>query len=138
MTATVLIIDDEIHIRRLIAQMLELAGYQVVEAASGPEALRLIEETRPDVITCDISMPGMSGFEVLEAIKSQPATAEIPVIMLTAIGQEKDTARATSLGADDYITKPFGTTQLIETIERQLGRRGSNERGQQLQGPVKE
>ena len=126
MTATVLIIDDEIHIRRLIAQMLELAGYQVVEAASGPEALRLIEETRPDVITCDIFMPGMSGFEVLEAIKSQPATAEIPVIMLTAIGQEKDTARATALGADDYITKPFGTTQLIETIERQLGRQGSN------------
>ncbi len=130
MTATVLIIDDEIHIRRLIAQMLELAGYQVVEATSGPEALRLIEETRPDVITCDIFMPGMSGFEVLEAIKSQPATAEIPVIMLTAIGQEKDTARATALGADDYITKPFGTTQLIETIERQLGRQGSNERGQ--------
>ncbi len=130
MTATVLIIDDEIHIRRLIAQMLELAGYQVVEATSGAEALRLIEETRPDVITCDISMPGMSGFEVLEAIKSQPATAEIPVIMLTAIGQEKDTARATALGADDYITKPFGTTQLIETIERQLGRQGSNEQGQ--------
>ncbi len=130
MTATVLIIDDEIHIRRLIAQMLELAGYQVIEATSGAEALRLIEETRPDVITCDISMPGMSGFEVLEAIKSQPATAEIPVIMLTAIGQEKDTARATALGADDYITKPFGTTQLIETIERQLGRQGSNERGQ--------
>ncbi len=130
MTATVLIIDDEIHIRRLIAQMLELAGYQVIEATSGAEALRLIEETRPDVITCDISMPGMSGFEVLEAIKSQPATAEIPVIMLTAIGQEKDTARATALGADDYITKPFGTTQLIETIERQLGRQGSNEQGQ--------
>jgi CheY-like chemotaxis protein len=126
MTATVLIIDDEIHIRRLIAQMLELAGYQVIEATSGAEALRLIEETSPDVITCDISMPGMSGFEVLEAIKSQPATAEIPVIMLTAIGQEKDTARATALGADDYITKPFGTTQLIETIERQLGRQGSN------------
>ena len=130
MTATVLIIDDEIHIRRLIAQMLELAGYQVIEATSGAEALRLIEETRPDVITCDISMPGMSGFEVLEAIKSQPATAEIPVIMLSAIGQEKDTARATALGADDYITKPFGTTQLIETIERQLGRPGSNEQGQ--------
>jgi CheY-like chemotaxis protein len=122
MTATVLIIDDEIHIRRLISQMLELAGYQVLEAASGPEALRLIEETRPDVITCDIFMPGMTGFDVLEALKSEPVTAEIPVIMLTALGQEKDTNRAMELGAADYVTKPFGTTKLAETIEQQLGR----------------
>jgi CheY-like chemotaxis protein len=131
MTATVLIIDDEIHIRRLIAQMLELAGYRVLQAANGSEALRLIEETKPDVITCDIFMPGMTGFEVLEAIKSRPDTADTPVIMLTAIGQEKDTARAIALGADDYITKPFGTTNLIETIERQLAsRRGADEEGQ--------
>ena len=131
MTATVMIIDDEIHIRRLIAQVLELAGYQVTEAANGFEALHLLEERKPDVITCDIFMPGMTGFEVLEAIKSQPDTADIPVIMLTAIGQEKDTARATALGADDYITKPFGSTNLIETIERQLARgREDNEQGQ--------
>jgi CheY-like chemotaxis protein len=122
MTVTVLIIDDEIHIRRLIAQMLELIGYQVLEAASGREALRLIEETRPDVITCDIFMPGMTGFDVLEALKSEPATADIPVIMLTALGQEKDTNRAMELGAADYVTKPFGTTNLAETIERQLQR----------------
>ena len=131
MTTTVLIIDDEIHIRRLIAQMLELAGYRVLQASNGSEALRLIEETKPDVITCDVFMPGMTGFEVLEAIKSQPDTADTPVIMLTAIGQEKDTARAIALGADDYITKPFGTTNLVETIERQLAsRRGADEQGQ--------
>lgn len=128
MTATVLIIDDEIHIRRLIAQMLELAGYRVLEAASGAEALRLIEGTVPDVITCDIFMPGMTGFDVLEALKSQPDTAKIPVIMLTALGQEKDTNRAMELGAADYVTKPFGSTKLTETIERQLeGRQGDNE-----------
>ena len=120
MTATVLIIDDEIHIRRLTARVLEMAGYRVIEAASGTQALRLIQETQPDVITCDISMPGMSGFEVLETIKSQPATAEIPVIMLTAIGQEKDAARATELGAVGYITKPFSSTNLVETIQRQV------------------
>jgi CheY-like chemotaxis protein len=120
MTVTVLIIDDEIHIRRLIAQMLELAGYRVLEAAGGSEALSLLEETRPDVITCDIFMPGMSGYEVLEALKAQPTTAEIPVIMLTALGQDKDTARAMELGAADYVTKPFGTTKLAETIRRQL------------------
>jgi CheY-like chemotaxis protein len=128
MTTTVLIIDDEIHIRRLTAQVLEMAGYRVIEAASGSQALRLIEETRPDVITCDITMPGMTGFEVLEALKSQPSTAGIPVIMVTATGQEKDAARATELGAADYITKPFGSTSLLETIERQLiGRQGAND-----------
>jgi CheY-like chemotaxis protein len=121
MTATVLIIDDEIHIRRLTARMLEMAGYQVLEAASGAQALSLLEETRPDVITCDITMPGMNGFEVLEALKSQPDTAEIPVIILTAAGEEKDADRATALGAADYVTKPFGTINLVETIERQLG-----------------
>lgn len=120
MTATVLIIDDEIHIRRLTARVLEMAGYHVLEAASGTQALRLIEKTRPDVITCDIAMPGMDGFEVLQAIKAQPATAEIPVIMLTAIGEEKNADQATALGAADYITKPFSSTNLIETIKRQL------------------
>jgi CheY-like chemotaxis protein len=120
MTATVLIIDDEIHIRRLTARVLEMAGYHVLEAATGTQALRLIEETRPDVITCDIAMPGMDGFEVLQALKSQPATAEIPVIMLTAIGEEKNADQATALGAADYITKPFSSTNLIETIKRQL------------------
>jgi CheY-like chemotaxis protein len=120
MAATVMVIDDEIHIRRLIARMLELAGYQVVEAANGPQALQLMRETRPDVITCDIAMPGMNGFQVLEAIKSQPETAGIPIIMLTALGQEKDANRAMDLGAADYITKPFGSINLVERIERQL------------------
>ena len=120
MAAKVLIVDDEIHMRRLTAQMLEFAGFEVTEAASGSQALKLIEETRPDVVTCDIFMPGMSGLEFLEAIKTDPATADIPVIMVTAIGQEKHATRATELGAADYLTKPFGSTKLIETIERQL------------------
>jgi CheY-like chemotaxis protein len=123
MAATVLIIDDEIHIRRLTARMLELAGYQVLEAAGGAQALAMLREAQPDVITCDIAMPGMSGLEVLETIKTQPETAGIPVIMLTAVGQNKETSRATELGAADYVTKPFGSTHLIEVIERQLAAR---------------
>ncbi|UCC86549.1 MAG: response regulator [Anaerolineales bacterium] len=123
MSATILIVDDESHIRHLTARMLAMAGYQVIEAASGPEALRLIEESKPDVITCDIDMPGMDGFEVLKAIKSRPSTADTPVIMLTGIGQRKDAVQATELGASDYMTKPFGSTNLIETIERQLAAR---------------
>lgn len=120
MNAIVLIVDDESHIRHLTARVLKMAGYQVLEAASGSQALQLVKEARPDLITCDIDMPGMDGFELLKAIKSQPATAQIPVIMLTGIGQRKDAERATELGASDYITKPFSSTNLIETIERQL------------------
>jgi CheY-like chemotaxis protein len=124
MAATILIIDDEIHIRRLTARMLELAGYEVIEATDGAHALALLRDARPDVITCDITMPGMNGLEVLKAIKSEPTLAGIPVIMLTAVGEEKEAARATQLGAADYVTKPFGSTHLLETIEHQLAGRG--------------
>jgi len=120
MPATVLVVDDEIHMRRLAARILELGGYTVLEAASGSEALSIIKETPPDVITCDISMPGMSGFEFLAAIKAMPSGAKIPVIMLTALGQNKDISRATALGAAAYISKPFSSAKLIETIQRQL------------------
>lgn len=123
MPATVLIIDDEIHIRRLTTRVLEMAGYHVIQAANGAQALQLIEEVQPDVITCDIAMPGMNGFEVLETLQSKPTTAKIPVIMLTAIGQQKDANKATDLGAADYITKPFSASNLIETIQRQLAGR---------------
>jgi CheY-like chemotaxis protein len=120
MPATVLVVDDEIHMRRLAARILELAGYTVLEASSGDEALSIVEKTPPDVITCDISMPGMSGFEFLAAIKAVPSGAKIPVIMLTALGQNKDISRATSLGAAAYISKPFSSAKLIETIQHQL------------------
>ena len=120
MSATVLVVDDEIHMRRLAARILELGGYSVLEAASGDEALSIVEKTPPDVITCDISMPGMSGFEFLAAIKAIPSAANIPVIMLTALGQNKDISRATALGAAAYISKPFSSAKLIETIQRQL------------------
>ncbi len=123
MPATVLVVDDEIHMRRLAARILELAGYIVLEAASGSEALDIVEKTPPDVITCDISMPGMSGFEFLTAIKAMPSGANIPVIMLTALGQNKDISRATALGAAAYISKPFSSAKLVETIQRQLDAR---------------
>ena len=123
MSATVLVVDDEIHMRRLAARILELAGYVVLEAANGKEALSIIQKTPPDVITCDISMPGMSGFEFLAAIKALPSAAKIPVIMLTALGQNKDISRATALGAAAYVAKPFSSAKLIETIQRQLDAR---------------
>ncbi len=113
----VLVVDDEIHMRGLIARMLELGGYRVLEAASGVKALRLIEEKRPQVVLCDIFMPGINGLEFLNTVKSKPATAEIPVIMVTALAAENAIARAMALGADGYVTKPFGPTKLLNVVD---------------------
>lgn len=117
----VMVIDDEIHMRRLIGRMLEGAGFKVIEAASGKEAFELLADpaNQPDLITCDITMPDMDGFQTLKAIRNDPQLADMPVIMLTALGQVSEADRAKKLGATDYITKPFSTLSLINIIRRQ-------------------
>ncbi len=117
MTARILIIDDALHIRRLISRMLQMAGYTVMEAADGREGLQTLKLHKPDVVTCDISMPVMDGYEFLQAAKTDPDVADIPVIIVTAIGQEEETARARSLGADACLTKPFSSSHLLEVIQ---------------------
>jgi CheY-like chemotaxis protein len=117
---TILIIDDAVHIRRLVARMLEQAGFATLEAADGLEGLLLLREKMPDVVTCDISMPLMDGYEFLTAAKESPETRHIPVIVVTAIGQEEEVTKATAMGADAYLTKPFSSSNLIETIQTQL------------------
>jgi CheY-like chemotaxis protein len=117
---TILIIDDAVHIRRLVARMLEQAGFATLEAADGLEGLLLLREKMPDVVTCDISMPLMDGYEFLVAAKKSPETQHIPVIVVTAIGQEEEVSKATAMGADAYLTKPFSSSNLIETIQNQL------------------
>jgi two-component system sensor histidine kinase/response regulator len=121
--AKVLIIDDAVHIRRLVARMLEQAGFITLEAADGLEGLFLLKEHLPDVVTCDISMPLMDGYEFLAAAKESPATRHIPVIVVTAIGQEEEVVKATEMGAEAYLTKPFSSSNLIETIHTQLKKR---------------
>lgn len=113
-----MVIDDEIHMRRLISRMLKGAGFGVIEAASGVEALNLLNDpvNRPDLVTCDISMPDMNGFEILEAIRNNPLLANLPVIMLTAMGQLSDADRAKEMGASGYITKPFSVLSLINMV----------------------
>jgi CheY-like chemotaxis protein len=117
---TVLIIDDAVHIRRLVARMLEQAGFATLQAADGLEGLHLLKEQRPDVVTCDISMPLMDGYQFLAAAKEAPETRHIPIIVVTAIGQEEEVTKATEMGADAYLTKPFSSSNLIETIQIQL------------------
>lgn len=122
MAITVLIIDDAVHIRRLVARMLEQVGYATLEAADGRQGLTLLKAQKPDVVTCDISMPQMNGYEFMLAAREDPETCRIPIIMITAIGQEEEAVRATRMGANAYLTKPFSSTNLIETIQRELGR----------------
>ena len=120
MSATVLIIDDAVHIRRLIARMLERNDFSTLEAADGLEGLEMLRTRRPDIVTCDISMPLMDGFEFLENAKSDPDIRNIPVIIVTAVGQEDETTRALNLGADACLTKPFSSSHLLELVRAQL------------------
>ncbi|MDH3674066.1 MAG: response regulator [Anaerolineae bacterium] len=123
MPQQVLIIDDAVHIRRLIARMLNQHNFSTLEAADGLEGLRLLREQKPDVVTCDISMPLMDGFEFLLAAKNDPEIEHVPIVIITAVGQEEETTRALELGADACLTKPFSSSHLLETIQIQLDKR---------------
>lgn len=116
----ILIADDEENLRILVRTTLEDPDYQIIEAADGDEALRLIRQERPDVILLDWMMPGMTGIEVLQAVKADAALASIPVIMLTAKAQAVDRERGLQMGALDYLFKPFSPLELLNIVERLL------------------
>src|SRR5262245_37046771 len=107
MTKKILAVDDERAILRLVQVNLERAGYRVVMASDGREAMEKVASERPDLIVLDVMMPYMDGFEVLRTLKRNPATRDIPVIMLTAKAQDADIFEGLKSGADCYLTKPF-------------------------------
>lgn len=109
----VLIVDDEPDILALCSYHLAKAGYRVSTAATGPEGLGAAREERPALIVLDLMLPGMSGFDVLERVRADAATRDIAVLMLTARREEPDRIRGLSLGADDYLTKPFSPQELV-------------------------
>ena len=109
----VLVVDDEPDIVALVAYHLAKAGYRVSTAASGPEALEAAREERPALIVLDLMLPGISGFDVLEQLRSSDSTREVAVLMLTARKEEPDRIRGLSLGADDYLTKPFSPQEMV-------------------------
>jgi len=117
----VLVADDDADLRELIAFTLTGAGYLVVKAADGPSAVRRFEEESADLVVLDINMPGLTGFQVCEAIR---ARSRVPVMMLTVRGEEEDLVRALGLGADDYLTKPFSPRTLLARIKALLRRAG--------------
>lgn len=120
MAKTVLAVDDERSIVRLIQVNLERHGYIVKSAYDGVEALERIAESRPDIIVMDVMMPRMDGFEVLNRLRKSPETREIPIIMLTAKAMDSDVFMGYHLGADCYLTKPFNPNELLTFIRRIL------------------
>jgi len=118
----ILVADDSDNIRNVLQLNFEWKGYEVLAAADGEEALRLAERVRPDLIILDVMMPRRNGFQVCRLFKSDPRTAEIPVILLTAKNQKEDRFWGRDCGADEYITKPFNTPTLEKVVERLLKR----------------
>ncbi len=120
MAKQILVVDDEVFIRRLVEVNLQRAGYRVTIAHDGVEALEKVREDRPDLVVLDVMMPRMDGFETLRQLKADPATADIPVVMLTAKAQDADIFNGWKSGADCYLTKPFNPLQLLTFIRRIL------------------
>ena len=118
MPKKILAVDDERHIVRLVEVNLQRAGYEVVTAYDGREALEKVKAENPDLVVLDVMMPYMDGFEVLKTLKADPATAEIPVIMLTAKAQDADVFRGWQSGVDCYLTKPFNPMELLTFVKR--------------------
>src|SRR4051794_19425475 len=118
MAKKILAVDDERHIVRLVEVNRQRAGYNVVTAFDGKEALEKVKSEKPDLVVLDVMMPYMDGFEVLKNLKADPSTAEIPVIMLTAKAQDADVFRGWQSGVDCYLTKPFNPMELLTFVKR--------------------
>lgn len=122
MTGTILVVDDEPNIRQLVRYNLEKEGFTCNEAADGRACLESVRRERPDLIVLDIMLPEKDGLEVCRQLKAQPATAAIPIIMLTAKAEEIDTILGLEMGADDYMTKPFSPRELTARVKAVLRR----------------
>ena len=112
----ILVVDDEAQNRRFLRRILEPLGYQIMEAADGEEALAAVGRETPDIILLDIQMPRMDGYSVCKALKSDPRTRLVPVVVVTSLDQIPDKVRAVELGADDYLAKPVNITELTTRV----------------------
>ncbi len=129
--AIVLVVDDDERMRRLVRDLLTSHNYRVVTARDGAEAISVARSEKPDVILMDVFMPKMDGYAALDELKKDAATKGIPVVMLTAVGYDLNKRLAEQFGSSGYLTKPFSTKDLLETIgpfvqtrsEQQTGRR---------------
>src|SRR6202451_120009 len=116
---SVLVIEDEADIRQLLRTLLEREGYTVAEALEGRDGVRQFHQTPPDIVILDVGLPDLDGWQVLERIRDM---SDVPVLMLTALGTERDKVRGLNSGADDYLTKPFSRVELLARLQA-VGRR---------------
>jgi DNA-binding response OmpR family regulator len=119
--ATVLVVDDEPNIVLSLKFLMDQAGFDVRVARDGEEALRAIEEQPPDLVLLDVMMPKKDGYDVCQTVRQNPAWENVRIIMLTAKGREVEREKGIALGADDYITKPFSTREVVERVRQVLG-----------------
>jgi two-component system alkaline phosphatase synthesis response regulator PhoP len=135
----VLIVEDERDILKLVTHYLEKEGFRVLTATTGIEALKKIQEEKPDLLMLDLMLPEMDGLEVCKRVRAKPETAMLPIIMLTAKAEESDTVIGLELGADDYVTKPFSPKALVaraKALLRRLERAPAAEANHYRYGPL--
>ena len=121
MSRKILVVDDEPNILISLEFLMKRAGFEVRSADDGEAALRAIREDPPDLVLLDVMMPKKDGYEVCEAVRANPAWASIRIVMLTARGREIEREKGLALGADDYVTKPFATRELVDKVNTLLG-----------------
>jgi class 3 adenylate cyclase len=134
----VLCVDDHADSRQLVADVISSIGLDSLTAANGPDALELALQRMPDLIILDVNMPGMTGIEVCERLKSSPVTTKIPIIMLTAMGDIDHRVRGLKAGAEDYLTKPVNPRELIERVRTRLRAKTENDELRKVQIQIRE
>jgi two-component system phosphate regulon response regulator PhoB len=116
----ILVVDDQAYIRRLVRFVLERAGYEVMAAGTAEDALKLLKESHPDVVTVDLMMPGRSGLDLLAEKQADPEIRSIPALVVTAVGLRADIQQAQELGAQKTLAKPFSHRQLLDAVDSLL------------------
>ncbi len=116
----ILVVEDDAILRRLVSHVLEQSGFHALLACDGEDALAQVRSRRPDAVILDAMMPGMDGLEVLRLLRGSPATRDIPVMMLSARGLERDVVNGFDFGANDYLVKPFRSEELLQRLKRLL------------------
>jgi len=117
----ILVVDDEPHILKLVSFSLTAKGFEVIEATDGLSAIEVAQTEQPDLILLDVMMPALDGYEACRRLKANPATAHIPVVMLSAKSQQAERTTGIDCGATDYICKPFTPKDLVNEVRRVLG-----------------
>jgi DNA-binding response OmpR family regulator len=134
MKGTLLIVDDDSAIRQTVGRLMENEGYRAVQASDAEEALVILRKEKPDLMILDVRMPGLDGFELCRKLRLDPAWKSLPVIFLTSKEEETSKVLGLELGGDDYITKPFGSLELLARVKTALRRRNKDDAEELLEG----